>query len=51
MTTPQEWSPLYTGAMSTSSSVGIVANIAVLTAWFTQMGSQTAAGTTSSVEN
>jgi hypothetical protein len=37
--------------MSTSSSVGIVANSAVLIVWFTQMGSQTAADTTSSAEN
>jgi hypothetical protein len=45
------WSPLCTGAMLTSSSVGIVANSAVLTAWFAQMGSQTVAGTRSSAEN
>jgi hypothetical protein len=32
--------------MSTSSSMGIVANNDVLAAWFKQMGSQTAADTT-----
>jgi hypothetical protein len=37
--------------MSTLSSMGIVANSVVLTAWFVQMGSQTAAGTMSSAEN
>jgi hypothetical protein len=37
--------------MSTSSSMGIITNNAVLAAWFTQMGSQTAGGTMSSAEN
>jgi hypothetical protein len=37
--------------MLTSSSVGIIANSTVLGAWLAQMGSQTAAGTTSSTEN
>jgi hypothetical protein len=51
MTTPRDLSPLCMGVMSTSSSVDIVANSSVLTTWFTQMGSQTAANTTSSAEN
>jgi hypothetical protein len=50
MTTPRDWSPLYTGAMSTSSSVGIIANNVVLTAWFAQRGSQAAAGVMSLAE-
>jgi hypothetical protein len=33
-----------------SSSIGIVANSIILAAWFTSMGSQTAAGTTSSAK-
>jgi hypothetical protein len=37
--------------MSTSSSVGIAASNVALATWFTQMGSQTAGGTTSSAEN
>jgi hypothetical protein len=41
---------LCTGAMSTSSNVGIIANNAILVAWFTQRGSQPAAGIMSSVE-
>jgi hypothetical protein len=48
---PRDWSPLYTGVMSTSSSVGIVASNAILVVWFAQMGSQTAAGTMKSVKN
>jgi hypothetical protein len=51
MTTPWDWSPLFTRAMSTSSSVGIIANSAVLTAWFVKMGLQTVARTMSSAEN
>jgi hypothetical protein len=50
MTTPRDWSPLYMGVMSTSSSVGIIASSAILTAWFTQRGSQPAIGVTSSAE-
>jgi hypothetical protein len=48
MTTPRDWSPLCTRAMSTLSSVGIIANSAVLAVWFMQRGSQAAAGVTSS---
>jgi hypothetical protein len=51
MTTLWDWSPLCTRVMSTSSNVGIVANSAVLAAWFAQMGLQTAAGTMSLAEN
>jgi hypothetical protein len=40
---PQDWSPLCTGVMSTSSSVGIIANSDVLAAWFAQRCSQPAA--------
>jgi hypothetical protein len=50
MTTPQDWSSLCPGAMSTSSSVGIIANSAVLTTWLTQRGSQAATGVMSSTE-
>jgi hypothetical protein len=50
MTMPRDWSPLYTRVMSTSSSVGIIANSVVLATWFTQRGSQPAAGITSSTE-
>jgi hypothetical protein len=50
MTTPRDWSPLCTRAMSTSSNVGIIANSVVFAAWFTQRGSQPAAGVTSSAE-
>jgi hypothetical protein len=50
MTTPWNWSPLCTRAMSTSSSVGIITNSAVLTAWFVQRGSQPAIGVTSSAK-
>jgi hypothetical protein len=45
-----DWSPLYTGAMSTLSSVGIIVNSVVLAAWFAQRGSQATAGITSSAE-
>jgi hypothetical protein len=48
---PQDWSPLCTGAMSMSSSVGIIANSDVLAAWFTKRGSQAAAGIMSSAED
>jgi hypothetical protein len=51
MTTLRDWSPLCIGAMSTSSSVGIIANNAILAAWFTQRGSQAVAGITSTAED
>jgi hypothetical protein len=44
-------SPLYTGVISTSSNVGIIANSVVLAAWFAQRGSQAAVGVTSSAED
>jgi hypothetical protein len=50
MTTPWDWSPLCTRAMPTSSSVGIIANSIVLTAWFAQSDSQPVVGITSSAE-
>jgi hypothetical protein len=49
--TPRERSPLYTTAMSTSSSVGIAASSAVLAVWSIQMAPQDAGGVASSVEN
>jgi hypothetical protein len=48
--TPQDMLPLCTVAISTSSSVGIVANNVVLITWFTQMGLQAASDTMSLIK-